>query len=121
MGKCLATDEGRPVRHPSSVAKSSTLGVSTLLAVEENALVGLGHRALLGERHSDVVVAPVHLLAIGQQLYALILQLLQSQTLYLTYFLHTISPPFVLRSRNPQYCSMRYSMSRVLRKASLTE
>jgi hypothetical protein len=52
-----------------------------------------GLRPLHGcRRGADVEVEVLHLLAIGQQLYALSLQLLDAQALYLAGLLHLVHP-----------------------------
>src|SRR5918998_6783787 len=65
------------------------LGEVCLVSLAESGLRTLhGHR-----RGADVEV--LHLLAIGQQLYALSLQLLDAQALYLAVLLHFVHPLFL--------------------------
>src|SRR5918999_5914845 len=70
-----------------------------MLPLGEVCLVSLaepGLRTLHGRRRgADVDVDGLHLLAIGQQLYALSLQLLDAQALYLAELLHVIHPLFL--------------------------
>ena len=63
----------------------------------EGSLVSLtepGLRPLHGCRRCADVDVDLHLLAVGQQLYALSLQLLDAQALYLAKLLHVVHLPF---------------------------
>jgi hypothetical protein len=73
----------------------SVLPAAYMLPLGEISLVSLtepGLRSLHRYRQSTDV--DLHLLAIGQQLYALSLQLLDAQALYLAGFLHVVHLPF---------------------------
>ena len=64
-----------------------------MLPLGEVCLVSLaepGLRTLHGRRRGADVDVELHLLAVGQQLYALGLQLLDAQALYLAGFLHVV-------------------------------
>ena len=66
-----------------------------MLPLGEVCLVSLaepGLRTLHGCRRCSDVDVDLHLLAIGQQLYALSLQLLNAQALYLAELLHVVHP-----------------------------
>ena len=86
---CSATELLEEIGGLHAAALRTLPGVSL-----ERSLVSLaesGLRTLHGRRRgADVDVDGLHLLAVGQQLYALGLQLLDAQALYLAGFLHVV-------------------------------
>src|SRR3712207_4203690 len=85
---CSATELLEEIGGLRAAALRTLPGVSL-----ERCLVSLaesGLRTLHGRRRGADVDVDLHLLAIGQQLYALGLQLLDAQALYLAGFLHVV-------------------------------
>ena len=93
-------EKGRPKCRPFSFLVSATklpVPAAYMLPLAEDPLVSLtepGLRSLHRQRRCADVDVDLHLLAIGQQLYALSLQLLNAQALYLAAFLHVVHLPF---------------------------